>query len=275
MSTRCPRFSPTTLEGLPTGRAWPSRRPPSRSGSTPRWCDHASPSATQNAADIAAIRSAARRTPAGPRAGGSASQAVVARWTRCRRLGSTVELGGHAGRRRPERQQTMRDTITWSYDLLTTRQQAVFRRLGVFSGRRGPRGGGGDRAYVPPDRPLSPRPCKSSSTLSLGKCGRILRGRPSGPSCWSTCSTTSPSSSSKPRANTTTSVAATLIYLGIAELLGLLAGGQEGCGCATCPRLQDRRATTSGPRSTGRCNQTPASRSHPSRQGGVCGCARR
>jgi predicted ATPase/class 3 adenylate cyclase len=49
------------------------------------------------------------------------------------RLGSTVELGGHAAGR-PERQQTMRDTITWSYNLLTTRQQAVFRRLGVFSG---------------------------------------------------------------------------------------------------------------------------------------------
>ena len=52
------------------------------------------------------------------------------------RLGSTVELGGHAAGR-PERQQTMRDTITWSYDLLTTRQQAVFRRLGVFSGGAG------------------------------------------------------------------------------------------------------------------------------------------
>lgn len=33
----------------------------------------------------------------------------------------------------PSRQQTLRDTITWSYDLLATREQAWLRRLGVFS----------------------------------------------------------------------------------------------------------------------------------------------
>ncbi len=34
----------------------------------------------------------------------------------------------------PGRQQTLRDTITWSYDLLPSAEQAWFRRLGVFTG---------------------------------------------------------------------------------------------------------------------------------------------
>jgi predicted ATPase len=34
----------------------------------------------------------------------------------------------------PERHRTMQDTIDWSHDLLTERQQIVFRRLGVFVG---------------------------------------------------------------------------------------------------------------------------------------------
>ena len=34
----------------------------------------------------------------------------------------------------PARQQTMRNAITWSYDLLTAEEQTLFRRLSVFSG---------------------------------------------------------------------------------------------------------------------------------------------
>jgi len=34
----------------------------------------------------------------------------------------------------PGRQQTLRDTITWSYDLLPSAEQAWFRRLGIFTG---------------------------------------------------------------------------------------------------------------------------------------------
>src|SRR5215211_7355503 len=41
---------------------------------------------------------------------------------------------GDGPRDAPMRQKTIRDTIAWSYDLLASEEQAVFRHLAVFSG---------------------------------------------------------------------------------------------------------------------------------------------
>jgi predicted ATPase len=55
-------------------------------------------------------------------------QALLARLDR--RL--PLLIGG--ARDLPERQQTLQNTITWSYDLLSTEEQQLFRRLSVFEG---------------------------------------------------------------------------------------------------------------------------------------------
>lgn len=49
------------------------------------------------------------------------------------RLDEALDLR-ESGVGRPTRQQTLRATIGWSYDLLNSAQQAFFRRLGVFAG---------------------------------------------------------------------------------------------------------------------------------------------
>ena len=49
------------------------------------------------------------------------------------RLDRVLDLGD-AGRQRPSRQRTLRDTITVSYELLSEPMQASFRRFGVFAG---------------------------------------------------------------------------------------------------------------------------------------------
>ena len=50
------------------------------------------------------------------------------------RLDRGLHLLGRGARDLPERQQTLRDAIAWSYDLLDAGEKALFRRLAVFAG---------------------------------------------------------------------------------------------------------------------------------------------
>jgi non-specific serine/threonine protein kinase len=55
-------------------------------------------------------------------------------WAMLARLERRLQLLTNGARDAPARQQTLRNTIAWSYDLLEEREQAVFRRLSVFVG---------------------------------------------------------------------------------------------------------------------------------------------
>jgi predicted ATPase/class 3 adenylate cyclase len=50
------------------------------------------------------------------------------------RLGSRLTTATGGARDRPERQRTLRNAITWSYELLEAEEQALFRALAVFAG---------------------------------------------------------------------------------------------------------------------------------------------
>ncbi|HTX28079.1 MAG TPA: protein kinase [Streptosporangiaceae bacterium] len=85
-----------------------------------------------NAADVAAI---CRRLDGLPLAIelAAARGRLLAPKALLARLGSSLPLGA-SGAGRPSRQQTLRATIAWSYDLLEPDVAAVFRRAGAFAG---------------------------------------------------------------------------------------------------------------------------------------------
>jgi predicted ATPase/class 3 adenylate cyclase len=88
--------------------------------------------AASNAADIAAI---CRRLDGLPLAIELAASRVklLAPHALLARLGHSLSLATH-DTTRPSRQQTLRATIAWSYDLLAPELAEVFRRMGVFAG---------------------------------------------------------------------------------------------------------------------------------------------
>ena len=130
-STRC-RRSPCRGPGTTTATRSPPP-PPSRSSS----------SAPRRPARLRADRRervrrrrdlpAARRPPARDRARGRAREAALAAGDRL--AARDAARPPHRRRARPPaRQQTLRDAIDWSYNLLEPREQRLFARLGVFVG---------------------------------------------------------------------------------------------------------------------------------------------
>ncbi|MFL6467437.1 MAG: winged helix-turn-helix domain-containing protein, partial [Pyrinomonadaceae bacterium] len=86
-----------------------------------------------NAADVASICTQLGGLPlaieiAGARMRFMSPEAVL------RRLRKQLDFLQGAKRDAPQRQQTMRETIAWSYDLLTHREKRMFARFGVFLG---------------------------------------------------------------------------------------------------------------------------------------------
>src|SRR5262249_48483094 len=69
------------------------------------------------------------------------------------RLSHRLPLLTHGARDLPERQQTLRATIAWSYDLLDAREQRLFRSLAVFSGGFGIDGAVAIEGECPVDQP--------------------------------------------------------------------------------------------------------------------------
>jgi tetratricopeptide (TPR) repeat protein len=85
-----------------------------------------------NAADVAAV---CRRLDGLPLAIelGAAKSKVLSPRALLARLDQALDIAA-SGSQRPGRHKTLRDTVAWSYDLLTPRLQGFFNRLGVLAG---------------------------------------------------------------------------------------------------------------------------------------------
>ena len=124
-------------EAQPRGRA-DDRVRCSCSSSTPGWCDPASASTDANTADVVAVCRRLDGLPLAIELAAARIQAAQSRlrwWPGWTRRWTSVTTGVD----RPTRQQTLRDTIAWSYDLLTPEQQSFLPPAGRVRRRRGPR----------------------------------------------------------------------------------------------------------------------------------------
>jgi predicted ATPase/DNA-binding CsgD family transcriptional regulator len=65
---------------------------------------------------------------------GAARTALLSPQMILERLGQRLSLLRWQAQDLPERQQTLRSAIAWSYDLLSPEEQTLFRRLGIFAG---------------------------------------------------------------------------------------------------------------------------------------------
>ena len=66
---------------------------------------------------------------------GSSKKTVRPTAAICHRLDERLKLLTGGARDLPERQQTLRSVIQWSYGLLDQEERVLFRRLAVFAGR--------------------------------------------------------------------------------------------------------------------------------------------
>lgn len=120
---------------LPEGEALPDAQ---RSGAVQLFVQHAQAVnstfalSAENAADAAAICRRLDGLPLAIELVAARSKILTPR-ALLARLDEALDIRA-AGGQRPSRQQTLRATMTWSYDLLTPHERAFFRRLGVFAG---------------------------------------------------------------------------------------------------------------------------------------------
>ena len=145
---RCRRWRCPTRSACRRWSADPVRGGARCSSSGRRRCKPDFAVTNENAPAVAEICAPAGRAAAGDRAGGGADQAAAARRRCWRGWSSRLPLLTGGARDLPARQQTLRDAIAWSYDLLDAGRAGavpaaggVRRRLHAGGGRGGLRRG--------------------------------------------------------------------------------------------------------------------------------------